>query len=155
MCFPQEIALRYINSDLADDLKDLQQDVDGKSLIPYSTSFSNHHPVASTEKDLSKFKFLRAQRGQINAEFSEVLKGLVDLDPTFAGMTNKFSKIQGIWLMVSVHLAHLLARLIHPFPFTLAVERFPDALEQTIRHEPDEVRGGEFLLLAAIRPRCS
>ena len=59
-----------------------------------------------------------------NAEFFDILQGLVDLDPTFAGMTNKISKIQGIWLMVSVHLAHLLACLIHPFSFIrLAVER--------------------------------
>ena len=89
--------------------------MDGKSLMLYSTLFFNGHPVASTKKALSNLKFLHAQRGQINAEFSEVLQCLVDLDPTFEGMTKKISKIQGIWLMVSVHLTHLLARLIHSF----------------------------------------
>ena len=95
-----------------------------------------------------------AQRGQINAAFSEVLQGLADLDPTFAGMTNKISKIEGIWLAVSVHLVHLLAHLIHPFSFILLAvpERFSDALKQTILHEQHEVRSGEFLLLAAVRP---
>ena len=123
--------------------------------IPRYSSF-NDHSVASTEKSLSKLKFLRAQRGQIKAEFSEVLKGLADLDPTFAGMTNKIRKIQGIWLMVNVHLAHLLARLIFLIPFILlAVERFSDALIQTIRHEPHQVRSGEFLLLAAVWPPYS
>jgi len=152
-CFPQEIALCYINSDLADDLKKLQQGMDGKSLILYSTLFFNDHPVASTKKVLSNLKFLRAQRGQINAEFFDVLQGLVDLDPTFAGMTNKISKIQGIWLMVSVHLAHLLACLIHPFSFIrLAVERLWSALKPTVQHEQHEVWSSEFLLLAAVRP---
>jgi len=100
----------------------LHHGMDGKSLVLYSMLSFNDHPVVSIEKAMSTFKLLRAQRGHINAEFSEVLQCLANPDPTFAGMTNEASKIQGIWLMVSVH---LLARLIYPFFFMfLAVEFF-------------------------------
>jgi len=130
--------------------------MDGKSLTLHSMLFFNDHPVASTKKVLSNLKFLRAQRGQINAEFSEVLQSLADLDPTFAGITNKISKIEGIWPLVSAHFAHLLARLIHLFSFMfLAVERLSDALKPTVQHEQHEVRSGEFLLLAAVQPPYS
>jgi len=145
--------LRYLKSDLADDLKKLQQGMDGKSLMLYSTLFFNDHPVVSTKKALSNLKLLRVQCGQINDKFSEVLKGLANLDPTFVGITNKISKIEGIWLLVSPHVAHLLASyLIH---LLLAVKRLSGTLKQTIGNEQDEVRNGEFLLSAAVRQSYS
>ena len=100
---------------------------------------------------------MRDQRWQINTEFSPVLRSLLDLDPTFTGISNKISKIEGIWPLVSGHFAHLLARLIPPLYFMfLAGGRLSDALKQTTRHEHHGVlRSGELLLLAAVRPPYS
>jgi len=45
------------------------------------------------------------ERDCIVEEFSDVHKVLADLDPSFKGMCNKISKIQGIWLLVSTGFA--------------------------------------------------
>ena len=62
-------------------------------------------------------KFMRDQRWQINEKCSEVLQSLVDLDPTFTGLSRKLRKIEGVWLLVSAHFAHP-ASFPDPFAFS-------------------------------------
>jgi len=104
-----EIARRYLDSNTQDDLKKLQQDLDGdlkrlRKDLNHSSKNSYHAhdlDVASTKADLSKLKSLyEYERDGVVEEFSDVAKVLADLDPSFKGMCNKISKIHGIWLLL-------------------------------------------------------